>query len=95
MKYNKEVGGVSCGSFSNFQTREGERGTYCVFANFFARRAFAPMPGAWLYWPFVAFPSGAWGTTTCAAWEGLCSGWMGVPMGESVGVEVADMLAAV
>lgn len=50
------------------------------------------MPGAWLYWPFVAFPSGAWGTTTCAACDGLCRGWMGVPMGDSVGVAVADIV---
>lgn len=46
------------------------------------------MPGAW----FTTFPSGAWGTTTCAAWEGLCKGWMEAPIGESLGVDVADMV---
>ena len=27
-----------------------------------------------------------------AACAGLCMGWMGVPMGESFGVEVADIV---
>ena len=51
-----------------------------------ARRAFTPRPGAL---PLVALPRGAWGTTMCAACEGLCSGW--TCRGEASGVEVADM----
>lgn len=58
-----------------------------VFASFFARRALAPIPRPW----FATLPSGAWGTTTCAACEGLCRGWIGVATGESFGVGVSDM----
>lgn len=50
-----------------------------------------PIPGAAMAFPFVAFPRGACGTTTCAACEGLCIGWMGAETGESLGVEVADI----
>jgi hypothetical protein len=64
--------------------------TYLLFAIFFAKRAFIPIPGMLV--PFAAFPRGACGTTIWAAWEGLCSGWMGAETGESVGVDVADML---
>lgn len=53
------------------------------------------MPGIWLYWPLVVLPRGAWGTTTWAACAGLCMGWMGVPTGESLGVEVADIMIVI
>lgn len=42
------------------------------------------MPGAL----FATFPRGALGMTTCAAWEGLWRGWIGVVRGELV----ADMV---
>ena len=57
-----------------------------LFAIFLARRAFAPIPGAW----FTTLPSGAWGTTTCAACDGLWRGW--IEAGEPSGEDVADML---
>lgn len=48
----------------------GTRATYMPFAILLSRKALAPIPGAWGT-PLVAFPSGAWGTTTCAACFGL------------------------
>jgi len=60
-------------------------------ANFLAKRAFTPIPGATAD-PFVAFPRGACGTTICAACDGLCIGWIGADMGESLGVEVEDIV---
>ena len=59
--------------------------TYVLFAIFFASNAFAPMPTGTL----EPMPSGACGTTTFAAWDGLCSGC--TEMGEPFGVEVVDM----
>ncbi len=63
--------------------------THRPFAIFFASRAFAPNPGAWL----PRFPSGACGWTILAAWDGLWSGWMGVPLGESLGVDIVEDMA--
>jgi hypothetical protein len=65
--------------------------TNLLFAIFFAKRAFMPIPCATLAAPFVALPRGACGTTICAACDGMCMGWMGAEMGESFGVEVVDM----
>lgn len=64
--------------------------TYTFFAIFLASSAFAPRPGAEFAVPFVVLPSGAWGTETCAACDGLCRGWTG--RGEPVGVETVDMI---
>jgi hypothetical protein len=64
--------------------------THKLFAIFFARRAFEPIPAGWL----ATFPSGAFGTTTCAAWAGLWSGRIGAEMGESLGVVVADIASS-
>lgn len=63
--------------------------TYRPLAIFLARSAFAPIPGAAFGAPP---PTGAWGTTTCAACEGLWRGWMGVPRGLLSGLDVADMI---
>ena len=61
-------------------------GVTYAFGMRFAKSAFAPIPGAWL----STLPSGAWGSTTFAACEGLCSGW--TELGESFGVDVVDMM---
>lgn len=63
-------------------------GTHRLFPILFPSNAFAPMPGAWL----AMLPNGAWGITTLAASDGLCSGWMGVALGESLGVDVDDIV---
>ena len=57
------------------QTIFSATATHWLLAIFFANRAFTPMPWMWFAVPFVlALPSGAWGTTTCAACDGLCRG---------------------
>jgi hypothetical protein len=61
----------------------------------FARKALVPIPGPWFIGPLVAFPRGACGTVTCAAFWGLCRGWIWTEAGESLGVEVADMMETV
>lgn len=76
----------------HFRTCGTER-THWLFAIFFANKALTPIPGIWFATPFVlAFPSGAWGTTTCAACDGLCKGWTeATEAGESFGVDVVDI----
>ena len=65
-----------------------EGGAHWLLAMRFANKAFAPIPGL-----LTTFRSrGALGTTTFAAWPGLWRGWMGVATGESLGVDVADIM---
>lgn len=65
--------------------------THELFAIFLASRARAPIPGAWDAIPLGILPTGACGTTTFAACEGLWSGCTG--SGEPLGVESVDMSA--